>query len=69
MSALFELEGVWASRGGREVLRDVNESIPEGASAILGPSGAGKSTLLRLLNRLADPERGIVRYAGGPKQG
>jgi ABC-type proline/glycine betaine transport system ATPase subunit len=31
---------------------------------VLGPSGAGKSTLLRLLNRLADPERGVVRYRG-----
>ena len=25
MSDLFELDGVWASRGGREVLRDLNE--------------------------------------------
>jgi ABC-type proline/glycine betaine transport system ATPase subunit len=64
MSDLFELEGVWAARGGREVLRDLNERIPEGASAVLGPSGSGKSTLLRLLNRLADPERGTVRYRG-----
>ena len=64
MSALFELDGVWASRGGVPVLRGLSEAIPKGASAVLGPSGAGKSTLLRLLNRLADPERWTVRYAG-----
>jgi putative ABC transport system ATP-binding protein len=31
---------------------------------VLGPSGSGKSTLLRLLNRLADPDRGSVRFHG-----
>ena len=33
-------------------------------TAVTGPSGAGKSTLLRLLNRLADPGRGTVRFRG-----
>ncbi|HEV2075802.1 MAG TPA: ATP-binding cassette domain-containing protein, partial [Thermoleophilaceae bacterium] len=32
--------------------------------ALQGPSGSGKSTLLRLLNRLADPDRGTVRFLG-----
>jgi putative ABC transport system ATP-binding protein len=31
---------------------------------LLGPSGSGKSTLLRLLNRLADPDEGVVRMDG-----
>ncbi|MFC4335479.1 methionine ABC transporter ATP-binding protein [Salininema proteolyticum] len=31
---------------------------------ILGRSGAGKSTLLRLLNRLADPDEGVVSVDG-----
>jgi putative ABC transport system ATP-binding protein len=30
----------------------------------VGPSGSGKSTLLRLLNRLADPVEGTVRFHG-----
>jgi putative ABC transport system ATP-binding protein len=38
--------------------------VPDGATAILGASGSGKSTLLRLLNRLADPDRGTVRFRG-----
>jgi len=61
---LFELQDVALSRGGREVLRDLTASLPEGASCVAGPSGCGKSSLLRLLNRLADPDRGSVVYRG-----
>jgi putative ABC transport system ATP-binding protein len=61
---LFELEDVTATREGRIVLDGLRTSIPSGATCVAGPSGAGKSTLLRLLNRLADPERGVVRYQG-----
>jgi putative ABC transport system ATP-binding protein len=46
------------------VLRDVTAEIPAGASCIAGPSGSGKSTLLRLLDRLVDPDAGVVRYRG-----
>jgi putative ABC transport system ATP-binding protein len=63
-TALFELDGVTLSRGGKEVLRGVSAHLPEGASAVVGPSGCGKSTLLRLLNRLADPDSGSVNYRG-----
>src|SRR3954451_20384673 len=38
--------------------------IEPGATALLGPSGSGKSTILRLLNRLADPDEGVVRMDG-----
>jgi putative ABC transport system ATP-binding protein len=46
------------------VLRELELAIGDGATAVLGPSGSGKSTLLRLLNRLADPDRGTVRFRG-----
>jgi putative ABC transport system ATP-binding protein len=46
------------------VLRGLDLRVEEGATAILGPSGCGKSTLLRLLNRLADPDEGVVRFRG-----
>ena len=36
--------------------------LEEGATALLGASGSGKSSLLRLLNRLADPDAGTVRF-------
>ncbi|HEX8050466.1 MAG TPA: ATP-binding cassette domain-containing protein [Solirubrobacterales bacterium] len=63
---LFELREVGLDRGGRAVLDSVGAEIPEGSTAIVGPSGAGKSTLLRLLNRLADPDRGEVSYRDRP---
>jgi ABC-type multidrug transport system ATPase subunit len=61
---LFELDRVTQSRDGKVVLQDLSASLPRGASCVAGPSGSGKSTLLRLLNRLADPDSGAVRYRG-----
>ena len=61
---LFELDDVTLSRGGRTILEDVSCRLPEGSVCIAGPSGCGKSSLLRLLNRLADPDGGTVRYHG-----
>jgi putative ABC transport system ATP-binding protein len=46
------------------VLHDLSLWIDPGATALLGPSGSGKSTILRLLNRLADPDEGVVRMDG-----
>jgi putative ABC transport system ATP-binding protein len=51
------------------VLRGLTLSIEPGVTAILGPSGSGKSTLLRLLNRLADPDAGSVRFHGEDVRG
>jgi putative ABC transport system ATP-binding protein len=61
---LFELEAVTYRRAGRVVLDGLTVRLPTGASCVAGPSGSGKSTLLRLLNRLADPDEGAVRYRG-----
>jgi putative ABC transport system ATP-binding protein len=61
---LFECDRVSFRRSGTLVLDDLTFGIEEGSTCIAGPSGAGKSTLLRLLNRLADPAVGTVRYRG-----
>lgn len=64
-AVLIELEGVSATEGGYEVLRDVSVSIPEGRSTvIMGPSGCGKSTFLKVAAGLIPPDRGKVRYRG-----
>ena len=61
---LFECEQVRVTRSGAVVLDGISAAIDAGATCIAGPSGSGKSTLLRLLNRLADPDEGSVRYRG-----
>ena len=65
-TVLFELRDVSLTRGDRRVLDGVSAHVPTGATAVVGPSGAGKSTLLRLLNRLADPDRGTITFRGQP---
>jgi putative ABC transport system ATP-binding protein len=51
------------------VLHGLSLVIESGSTAVLGPSGSGKSTLLRLLNRLADPDEGSVRFHGEDVRG
>jgi len=50
---------------GDHALRGVSFRI-DGRDAVfvIGPSGAGKSTLLRCVNRLVEPDRGVVRLDG-----
>lgn len=46
-------------------LKDVNLSIPSGATtALIGPSGGGKTTLARMVYRHYDPTRGAVLLDG-----
>lgn len=62
---MIEFLDVFASRGGRPVLRGVSLAIPDGeVVALVGRSGSGKTTLLRLVNRMLDLESGDVRVAG-----
>jgi ABC-type methionine transport system ATPase subunit len=64
---VFEIVGVWVEVGDAVLLRDVTLDIAAGRwTALIGPSGSGKSTLVRLLNRLIEPSRGVVRYLGRP---
>ncbi len=46
-------------------LRNINLQIEEGdIFGVIGFSGAGKSTLIRCLNRLEEPDGGIIRIGG-----
>jgi len=46
-------------------LREVSFSIEPGNTvAILGPNGSGKSTILKLISRIIDPTRGVIRISG-----
>ena len=51
--------------GGRAVLRDISLAVKSGEFVtVIGRSGCGKTTLLKLVNRLIDPDSGIVTVNG-----
>jgi ABC-type multidrug transport system fused ATPase/permease subunit len=64
-TAGVEARDVWFRRGGREVLAGASLAVPRGrVTALLAPSGSGKSTLLRCLNRLLEPDAGVITLDG-----
>ncbi len=70
MAALVELQDVTKRFGsGPLVLDRVSLSVEEGSIlALLGASGSGKTTALRLVNRLAQPDQGLVVVLGKPAE-
>lgn len=63
----IDFEDVWFryDERGPWVLRGLTLTIPYGSSlALVGLNGAGKSTLVKLLCRLYDPVRGVIRWDG-----
>ena len=64
-AAALEAHDLIVRLGGTLALDGVSLDVPAGAAiALVGESGAGKTTLLRCFNRMAVPERGVVRVAG-----
>jgi len=62
---MLEIEGLTRQYGAVRAVDQVSLCIPDGQMVgIIGRSGAGKSTLLRLLNRLAEPSAGSIRFGG-----
>lgn len=61
----IQFEGVSFGYEERGVLDDVSFELAPGRSlGLLGRTGGGKTTLTRLIARLYDPDRGIVRVGG-----
>lgn len=64
-SAVIALEGVHKSFGSREVLRQLDLTVPEhSVFAFLGNNGHGKSTTIRLITGLLRADRGDIRVLG-----
>jgi len=63
----IELQCVSVIRDSFAILDEVSLSIKSGEFAcVIGPSGAGKSTLLKCINRLIEPNAGIILLGGRP---
>ena len=55
----------FAYRAGDDVLRGVSLAIPHGSQvAVVGATGSGKSTIIKLLARLYEIDRGVIRLDG-----
>lgn len=68
--ALYQLEGMTKSYGGKFVLDIPSLRVPQGTiGALVGENGSGKSTLLRLLAFLEAPTSGELFYQGIPVNG
>jgi len=56
---MLQIQHLTYSAGGRDILRDINWTIPSGRRiALIGPNGAGKTTLLRLISGQLPPGSG-----------
>ncbi len=61
----IEFKGIHFSYGTREVIRNVNLTVPKGKTvALVGQSGSGKSTLVDLLPRYHDVQEGDICIDG-----
>ena len=62
---LLECKHVYKQFGNKQVLKDVNITIPRGKIVgLLGKNGMGKSTLIKLVNDLLTPTAGEVLVNG-----
>ena len=64
-TSAIEVEHVFYSYEGVEVLEDVTFSLEQGEFlGIIGPNGGGKTTLLKLLLGILKPDKGKIRILG-----
>lgn len=63
----IELRRLTKKYGGLTAVRDLDLSVPAGATyALLGPNGAGKTTVIRIILRIIEETTGDVRVLGRP---
>jgi len=67
---VIELDGVSKRYLDAYAVKQVTISIASGEFiAVLGESGSGKTTLVKMINRLVEPDSGVVRIAGKDVRG
>ncbi len=58
---MLEIRGLIKSYGQKKALNGIDLKVAQGETVvIMGPSGCGKSTLIRCINRLTEPDAGII---------
>ncbi|MCL1037330.1 heme ABC transporter ATP-binding protein [Shewanella submarina] len=67
MESVLSLSGLNLSRGGKQILSDIDLELTQGKfTALLGPNGAGKSSLLKCLSQDHKPDIGSIGFRGKP---
>lgn len=62
---MISVENVHKTFGASEAVRNISVNVAAGETfVLLGSSGAGKTTLLRMINRLVEPDSGVIRIDG-----
>lgn len=62
---MIQFEHVSKSYGKTPILKDLNFTIPDGKFVVLiGPSGCGKTTTMKMINRLLEPDTGMISIDG-----
>ena len=65
MDSVIELQEVWVSSEGFDIIKGVSVTFPLGKSTIIaGPSGCGKSSLLKAAAAVIPSARGRILYSG-----
>ncbi len=65
MENIVDFKNIYKSYGKKEVIKNMNLSIPKGKIVgLLGPNGSGKSTMIKLINGLLQPDKGTVEING-----
>jgi polar amino acid transport system ATP-binding protein len=62
---MLKIKGLFKSYGRKRALNGIDLDVARGETlVIMGPSGCGKSTLIRCINRLTEPDAGLIQLGG-----